>query len=71
MQNSKSVVHFHLVDFGEGYLLLVGKTKSTPCLIDLDCTFELVWSLTIIKIKIIFASGSTVLPFHPVLKVIL
>ena len=35
MPNFKSAVHFLLLDFGEGYLLLTcscdgGKTKSTP-----------------------------------------
>ena len=43
MPNFKSVVHFLLVDFGGGYLLLVvscdgGKTKSTPSPTGLDCT---------------------------------
>ena len=50
MPNFKSVVHFLLVDFGGGYLLLVscdgGKTKSTPCPTDLDWTVRLDWSLT-------------------------
>ena len=42
MPNFKSVVHFLLVDFGEGYFLLLvvscdgGKTKSTPSPTDLD-----------------------------------
>ena len=42
MQNFMSVVHFLLVDFGEGcYLLLVvscdgGETKSTPSPTDLN-----------------------------------
>ena len=46
------MVHFLLVDFGGGYLLLVvtccdgGETKSTPCLTDLDCNVRLDWSLT-------------------------
>ena len=53
MPNFKSVLHFLLEDFGEGYLLVVvsccdgGKTKSTPCPTDLDCTVRLDWSLTI------------------------
>ena len=60
MPNFKSVVHFLLVDFGEGYLLLVvtcylllvtccdgGKTKSTPSPTELDFTVRLDWSLTI------------------------
>ena len=46
MPNTKSVVHFLLVDFGEGYLLLLlllvncdgGKTKSTHNPNDLDWT---------------------------------
>ena len=51
MPNFKSVVHFLLVDFGEGcYLLLVswdgGKTKSTPSPTDFDWTVRLDWSLT-------------------------
>ena len=54
MPNFKSVVHFLLVDFGEGcyfltYLLTScdgGKTKSTPSPTDLDCTVRLDWSLT-------------------------
>ena len=53
VQNFKYVVHFLLVDFGEGcYLLLVtcscdgGKTKSTPSPTDLDWTVRLDWSLT-------------------------
>ena len=51
MPNFKSVLHFLLVDFGGGYLLLVvicdgGKTKSTPSMTDLDCTVRLGWSLT-------------------------
>ena len=54
MPNFKSVVHFLLVDFGEGYLLLVvvtgGKTKSTPSPTDLDCTVRPDWSLTIMEL---------------------
>ena len=50
MQNFKSVVHFLLVDFGGGYLLLTccdgGETKSTPSPTDFDCTIRLDWSLT-------------------------
>ena len=49
MPNTKSVVHFLLVDFGGGYLVVTcdgGKTKSTPSLTDLDCTVRLDWSLT-------------------------
>ena len=50
--NFKSAVQFLLVDFGEGYLLVVvsccdgGKTKSTPSPSDLDSTVRLDWSLT-------------------------
>ena len=50
MPNFKSVVHFLLVDFCEGYLLVTcdrGKTKSTPSSTDLDCTVTLDWTLTI------------------------
>ena len=54
MPNFKSVVHFLLVDFGEGccYLLSCdgGKTKSTPSPTDLDWTVRLDWSLTIITV---------------------
>ena len=52
MPNFKSAVHFLLVDFGEGYFLLLvvscdrGKKKSTPSPTDLDCTVRLDWSLT-------------------------
>ena len=54
MPNSMFVLHFLLVDLGEGscYLLLVscdgGKTKSTPSPTDLDWTVRLDWSLTIV-----------------------
>ena len=48
----KYVLHFLLIDFGEGYLLIVvtcdgGKTKSTRSPIDLNWTVRLDWSLTI------------------------
>ena len=63
MPNFMSVVHFILVEFGEGYLLLLlldtcdgGKTKSTPSPTELDCTVRLDWSLTI-KILISTVSG--------------
>ena len=53
MPNFKFEVHFLLVDFGEGYLLVSylltcdgGKTKSTPSPTDLDWTVRLDWSLT-------------------------
>ena len=46
-----SVVHFLLVDFGEGQLLVPcccerEKPKSTPSPTDFDCTVRLDWSLT-------------------------
>ena len=52
MPNTKSVVHFLLVDFGEGYLLVVivvtgGKQSQLLVPTDLDCTVRLYWSLTI------------------------
>ena len=51
MPNFKSVVHFLLVDFGEGYLLVVvvtgGKQSQLLVPTDLDWTVRLDWSLTI------------------------
>ena len=50
MPNFKSVVLFPLVDFGEGYLLVVvtgGKQSQLLVLTDLDCIVRLDWSLTI------------------------
>ena len=49
MPNFKSVVHFLLVDFGEGYLLVVvtgGKQSQLLVPTDLDWTVRLDWSLT-------------------------
>ena len=74
MPNFKSVVLFLLVDFGEGYLLLVvtcyllivtccdgGKTKSTPSPTDLDCTVRQDWSLTKSLKNIKFMKASIVI----------
>ena len=53
MPNFKSVVHFLLVDFGGGYLLVVvlvvtgGKQSQLLVPTDLDCIVRLDWSLTI------------------------
>ena len=49
----KSVIHFLMVDFGEGYLLVScdgGKAKSTPGPTNLDCTVRLGWSLIIFDV---------------------